>query len=147
MFDRSFKNARESRLGIADERRGRAATRGGVMSIRLLGLVALLIVSAAPAVVAVEPSWRDFPEVSNSSFVEPSGDRSIQLSALIPAPAGAVFAAFTTSGGFRSWAAPIANVDLRIGVRSRPATPPTAGSEIPAIFAIASLPTCPTGFS
>src|ERR1700712_2990917 len=59
-------------------------------------------------------SWRDFPGVANSSFVEPSGDRAIQLSIEVPATADEVFAAFTTSEGFRSWAAPVARVDLRV---------------------------------
>lgn len=60
-------------------------------------------------------SWRDFPGVSNSSFVEPGGDRALQLSIDVPATPEEVFAAFTTSEGFRSWAAPVAKVDLRVG--------------------------------
>src|SRR3954471_25044875 len=60
-------------------------------------------------------SWRDFPGVANSSFVEPGGDRALQLSIDIPAPQQAVFDAFTTTDGFRSWAAPVAHVDLRVG--------------------------------
>ena len=62
-----------------------------------------------------EPSWRDFKHVSNTSFVEPSGDRALQLSAEVPASAHDVFQAFATSEGFRSWAVPVAKVDLKVG--------------------------------
>jgi uncharacterized protein YndB with AHSA1/START domain len=87
-------------------------------AMRWIGWSATLAVAAmAMAVpgVAAEPSWRDFPGVANSSFVEPDGDRSLQLSIDVPAGQQAVFDAFTTSEGFRSWAAPVARVDLRIG--------------------------------
>src|SRR4051794_29183654 len=60
-------------------------------------------------------SWRDFPGVSNSSFVEPNGDRALQLSIEVPASPDEVFAAFATSEGFRSWAAPVAKIELRVG--------------------------------
>ena len=78
-------------------------------------LMALAATAIAAPCAAAEPSWRDFPGVTNSSFVEPSGDRSLQLSIDVPAPQQAVFDAFTTSEGFRSWAAPVASVDFRIG--------------------------------
>ncbi|HEY2682641.1 MAG TPA: SRPBCC domain-containing protein [Steroidobacteraceae bacterium] len=64
---------------------------------------------------APEPSWRDFKHVSNTSFVEPSGDKALQLSVEVPASAHDVFQAFATSDGFSSWAVPIAKVDLKIG--------------------------------
>jgi uncharacterized protein YndB with AHSA1/START domain len=81
------------------------------------GLLIGLIASggAAAAAPASEPSWRDFKEVANSSFVEASGDRAIQLSIDVAAPAQQVFSAFTTSEGFASWATPVAHVDLRVG--------------------------------
>jgi uncharacterized protein YndB with AHSA1/START domain len=60
-------------------------------------------------------SWREFPQVSNSGFTEASGDRAMQLSIEVPAPAHEVFLAFTTSEGFSSWAVPVALVDFRIG--------------------------------
>jgi uncharacterized protein YndB with AHSA1/START domain len=80
-----------------------------------LTLALALTLSAAPASVAAAPSWRDFPGVSNTSYVEPSGDRALQLSIDIPAPAAAVFKAYATTEGFTSWAVPVARVDLRIG--------------------------------
>jgi len=60
-------------------------------------------------------SWRDFKDVTNTSFAEPDGDRSLQLSIDVPAPAHEVFAAFSTSDGFSSWAVPVAKIDFRIG--------------------------------
>ena len=78
----------------------------------LIGLIAFGGAAAAPA---AEPSSRDFKDVVNSSFVEASGDRAIQLSIDVAAPAQQVFAAFTTSEGFASWATPVAHVELRVG--------------------------------
>lgn len=60
-------------------------------------------------------SWRDFDGVSNTSFTEPSGDRAIQLSIDVTAPVHDVYAAFTTTAGFSSWAVPVARVELRVG--------------------------------
>jgi uncharacterized protein YndB with AHSA1/START domain len=64
---------------------------------------------------AAEPSWRDFKDVANTSYTEPSGERSIQLSIDVAASPHEAFTAFTTSDGFSSWAVPIAKVDLRVG--------------------------------
>lgn len=60
-------------------------------------------------------SWREFTDVTNSSYLEPNGDRAIQLAVEVPAAVRDVFLAFTTSEGFASWAVPMARVDLRIG--------------------------------
>lgn len=76
-------------------------------------LFAAALIAATPA--AAAPSWRDYKGVSNSSFVEPGGDRSLQLSIDLDAPPEAVFALFATSEGFASWAVPVAKVDLRVG--------------------------------
>lgn len=78
---------------------------------RLLPLLLAFVATLAHAA----PSWRDFPGVSNTSYVDPNGDRAIQLTIDVPAPQRAVFDAFTTSEGFGSWAAPVARVDLRTG--------------------------------
>jgi uncharacterized protein YndB with AHSA1/START domain len=77
-------------------------------------LVAAVALAVSPAT-AAERSWRDFKDVSNSSFVEPGGDRSLQLSVEVPATPHEVFTAFTTSEGFSSWAVPVAKIDFRIG--------------------------------
>jgi hypothetical protein len=72
------------------------------------------VLSAAS--LAAEHSWRDFKDVSNSSFVEASGDRAIQLSVDVAAPAHEVFAAFARRAkDFSSWAVPVAHVELRVG--------------------------------
>ena len=85
-------------------------------TIRSLVIVVATLASAVPgAALAAEPSWRDFKDVSNSSFIDQSGDRSIQLSIDVPASAHEIFAAFTTSDGFASWAVPVARVEFRIG--------------------------------
>lgn len=82
-------------------------------SVKAFVLAASVMALAGAAHAA--PSWRDFKGVENSSYVEPSGDRAIQLSAVVPAPAADVYRAFTTTEGFRSWAVPMTKVDLRIG--------------------------------
>jgi uncharacterized protein YndB with AHSA1/START domain len=81
---------------------------------RLLALTCLIAVASVP-LPAAERTWREFKDVSNTSFTEPSGDRSIQLSIDVPASAHDSFTAFATSEGFASWAVPIAKVDFRIG--------------------------------
>ena len=81
------------------------------MKVLFLAASLLALATAAQA----DPSWRDFKGVENTSYVEPSGDRAIQLSAVIPAPAAEVYKAFTTTEGFRSWAVPVTRDDLRIG--------------------------------
>jgi uncharacterized protein YndB with AHSA1/START domain len=75
---------------------------------------ALLLVSG---VANAQParSWKDFPGVSNTSYVDAAGDKALQLSMDIPAPPRAVFEAFATTDGFKSWAVPVARIDLRTG--------------------------------
>jgi hypothetical protein len=80
---------------------------------RLVAFAGLACLSAS--VWAAEPSWRDFKDVVNTSYTEPSGQRSLQLSIDVPASAHDAFVAFTTSEGFSSWAVPIAKVDFRVG--------------------------------
>ncbi|HYD45688.1 MAG TPA: SRPBCC domain-containing protein [Phenylobacterium sp.] len=82
------------------------------MKILLKALAAAAMLLAAPA--AAAPSWKDFPGVENTSFTEPSGDKVMQLSIVVPAPRAEVWRAFTTSEGYRSWATPLAAVDLRV---------------------------------
>jgi uncharacterized protein YndB with AHSA1/START domain len=79
----------------------------------VISLLATTLAAAAGEKQA--PSWRDFPGVSNTSFTEPSGDRAIQLSIDVPAAVHDVYAAYTTTEGFSSWAVPVTQVDLRVG--------------------------------
>ena len=90
------------------------------MTIRATRTIAVGIMLAAAAGVTMtaragEHTWREFKQVSNTSYVEPNGDRAIQLSIEVPAPPHAVFAAFSSSAGFSSWAVPVTQVDFRIG--------------------------------
>jgi len=82
------------------------------MTRRIGVIAAALALSLASGAQAA--SWRDFPGVENSSFVEADGDRVLQLSIVVPAPRAEVWRAFTTSAGYRTWATPLASVDLRI---------------------------------
>lgn len=84
----------------------------------LIGAVALLVLAGAGPVSAQAPqtrSWRDFPGVSNTSYVDSAGQRALQLTMDIPAPPHAVFEAFTTAEGFKRWAVAVARIDLRTG--------------------------------
>jgi uncharacterized protein YndB with AHSA1/START domain len=81
---------------------------------RLVAFACLVSVASGP-LIAAERTWREFKDVSNTSFTEPSGDRSIQLSIDVPASSHDAFAAFTTSEGFASWAVPVAKVEFRVG--------------------------------
>jgi uncharacterized protein YndB with AHSA1/START domain len=86
-----------------------------IPELALRGLRGMAVGLALVQVAAADPSWRDFKHVTNTSFVEPSGDKALQLSVEVPASAHDVFDAFATSEGFRSWAVPVANVQLKIG--------------------------------
>jgi uncharacterized protein YndB with AHSA1/START domain len=81
---------------------------------RLITFACLISFASGP-LNAAERSWREFKDVSNTSFTEPSGDRSIQLSIDVPASSHDAYAAFTTSEGFASWAVPVAKVEFRVG--------------------------------
>lgn len=60
-------------------------------------------------------SSHDFPEVADTSFTEPNGDKVLQLTLVIPAARKDVWARFTTSEGYRAWATPLASIDFRVG--------------------------------
>ena len=53
--------------------------------------------------------------VSDTSYALPGGERVIELSIVVPAPLADTWQLFATSDGYRSWAAPVATVDTRIG--------------------------------
>lgn len=83
------------------------------MTRRIGALAAALTLAVATGAQAAA-SWRDFPDVENSGFVEAGGDRVMQLSIVVPAARAEVWRAFTTSDGYRTWATPLASVDLKI---------------------------------
>jgi uncharacterized protein YndB with AHSA1/START domain len=80
----------------------------------LIAAGALLLV-AQGAQAQQARSWRDFPGVSNTSYVDAAGQKALQLSMDIPAPPRAVYEAFATAEGFKSWAVAVARIDLRTG--------------------------------
>ena len=53
--------------------------------------------------------------VTDSSYALPSGERVLELSAIIPASLEDTWRMFTTSNGYASWASPFAEIDLRVG--------------------------------
>lgn len=81
----------------------------------LAGAAALSLSAAQAAEPAKFPDWRQYRDVTNSSFVEADGDRVLQLSIVVTASPAQVWDAFTTADGYRAWVAPVAAVDLRIG--------------------------------
>jgi len=83
--------------------------------IRSMIAAVALVVLAGGAHAQQARSWKDFPGVSNTSYVDAAGQKALQLSMDIPAPPKAVFEAFATADGFKSWAVPMAQIDLRTG--------------------------------
>ncbi len=53
--------------------------------------------------------------VVNSSFTEPNGDRVLQVSIVIDAPAAKIWKSFVDEPTLKAWNAPVARVDLRNG--------------------------------
>jgi len=74
--------------------------------LTLLGLVCAFAATAAGA---------QSTKVESSSFIAPDGTRTLQQSIVLPATLADVWAAFTTTEGFITWAAPVAQVDFRLG--------------------------------
>jgi uncharacterized protein YndB with AHSA1/START domain len=74
-------------------------------------LALLLLCATLPARGAVA----GFPDVVDSSFTEGNGDRTLQLSIVVPASAKDAFAAFATAEGWKTWAVPFAVGEPRVG--------------------------------
>ena len=76
--------------------------------------------------------------VENTSFVEPDGDRVMQLSTTVPAPPAQVWEAFTTAQGWKRLGVRMASVDFRVGgaietsyrAEARPGDPGNIRNEI-----------------
>jgi len=89
----------------------------------VIGLLLALIASASmfgsqPAAVGVAPDETPSRKKSRiSSRVEKTkaGELILVETVIVAAPVDKVWDAYTTSAGFASWAAPVAEVDLRIG--------------------------------
>ena len=78
----------------------------------------VMAAAAAAAMVsgaAQAQSPKDFPEITDASFVEASGHKVLKLQAVIPASRKQVWDRFTTSEGYRAWATPVAKIDFGLG--------------------------------
>lgn len=78
-----------------------------------LGAVAFLLVFFAT--MAHGAPANPFPNVKDTSFVEPNGDRVIRVSTTIAGDVNAVWSALSTAEGWKRWAVPVAWVDFRVG--------------------------------
>src|SRR3990170_7743642 len=78
------------------------------VSSHLIAALALIAASTANAAAQSGP-------VADTSHIASDGERVLQQTVEIDAPVERVWQAFTTTAGFRSWAAPIAVVDFRLG--------------------------------
>jgi hypothetical protein len=72
----------------------------------LAGAAALALAGGA----ATAQSVRDYPDVSDHSFVQADGGKVLKIALTVPAPRKAVWARFTTTEGYRAWATPVAHV-------------------------------------
>jgi uncharacterized protein YndB with AHSA1/START domain len=76
-------------------------------------ILAALFAGLAGAAAAAPVAGR--PHVEDSSIVEPDGGRILRESIVIAAPRQAVWKAFATADGIKSWEAPVAAIDLKVG--------------------------------
>lgn len=75
----------------------------------------ILAVAAVFLPLPAHAAMPGFPEVTDTSFVEANGDRTLQLRVDVPASAKDAFAAFATIDGWKAWAVPFAAGDARVG--------------------------------
>lgn len=75
-------------------------------------LIAVLISVWGVASLAAQPAAT---AVQNESYRAADGTRVMQLSLILPANPERLWWALTTSEGFRTWAAPVAFVDFKLG--------------------------------
>jgi uncharacterized protein YndB with AHSA1/START domain len=72
-------------------------------------------VGAVAAAIAAAPAAAGAQTVVDGSYTAPDGSHVLRQSIEVPAGVAAVWEAFTTSAGVRSWAVPVAEVDFRLG--------------------------------
>lgn len=73
-------------------------------------LAALVTLGACGISLATAPVGID-----DASSTAPDGTRTLRQSVIVAAPLAAVWAAFTTTDGYRGWAVPVADIDFRVG--------------------------------
>jgi uncharacterized protein YndB with AHSA1/START domain len=92
-----------------------------------LAIAATLLISAAPA-----RSQAPEDKAVTSVVTEADGTRTLLQSIAVAAPEAQVWTALTTSEGWRSWAAPVAWVDFRLGGVIETSYQPNAAAGSPA---------------
>lgn len=79
-------------------------------------MVAIAVAAAALAAGAAQAqSVKDFPDVTDSSFVQANGAKVLKIAITVPAPRAKVWERALTTEGYKAWATPVANVDARLG--------------------------------
>ena len=73
------------------------------------------VLALASATSAFAAPVENRPDVDDQSSVQADGSRILKESILIKAPRDKAWAAFATTEGVKSWEAPVASVDLRVG--------------------------------
>lgn len=83
------------------------------MTLRTLlaGAAALALFAGA----AQAQSIKDFPDVTDASFVQANGNKVLKIALVVPAARKAVWDRFTTTEGYKAWAVPVAKVDGILG--------------------------------
>ncbi len=81
------------------------------MRLLLSGALALALCAAGAQASPVA----GMPHVDDTSLTQADGQRLLRESIVIEAPREAVWAAFATSEGLKSWEAPVAAIDLKVG--------------------------------
>lgn len=78
---------------------------------RLIIAACAALALAGPAASAPAPS----PDVVDTSFTTPDGDRDLQQSIVIAAPVALLWKSFTDPAEFKRWNSPVAAIDMRVG--------------------------------
>ncbi|MCR5879002.1 SRPBCC domain-containing protein [Phenylobacterium sp. J367] len=86
-----------------------------LVGLKMTGLAATAAVALGLPALAQEMSPKQFPEVADGSYVDGKGERVLRLSLVVPVERAKAFDAFSTAEGYRAWATPVAQVDLKVG--------------------------------
>lgn len=78
-------------------------------------VIAAVAAAALAAGAAQAQSVKDFPDVTDSSFVQPNGAKVLKIAITVPAPRAQVWDRALTTEGYKAWATPVASVDARLG--------------------------------
>jgi uncharacterized protein YndB with AHSA1/START domain len=87
---------------------------GGFLTMRH----AFLAAAATVCLLAAAPAQADpakYPDVTDSSFAMPNGQKTLQESVVIKAPVAILWKAFADTEEFKRWNSPVASIDLRVG--------------------------------